>query len=428
MSWRDTLLPATFRGVPFEVESADTRGGRKLAIHEYPQSDRNEVEDLGQGPRRFALEAFVVGDDYATRRDALEAALDAPGAGTLVHPFRGDLRVVIQQYSVREGTREGGNCASFRFECVLDTSPVLPGAVPDAEAETARISAEANGTAAGRFGEAFQTPDAGDRAWGLSAITEALKPVSNAIKSIRKGADSIYNDVLEEVLDPLAGAKRTLEDLIDLPGDLGQRIAGMVGNIERATDLSTLFDGYHSVSRRAGSSVKVQPATDAAGAPLPATRSEPEVPPAETARDRANRDAMLNLFIIAIAVRHAEVALVEISRGDSSGLYPSYDAAISGISRITEQIDIAGEQADDATFDRLQALRTVVVEALTRRAADLARVARLTANETLPSLVLAHQLYGPANVAANADDIAGRNNATAPGFVGGGSTVEALTA
>lgn len=35
MAWQDDLQPASWRGVPFYVETASTRGGRNTAVHAY---------------------------------------------------------------------------------------------------------------------------------------------------------------------------------------------------------------------------------------------------------------------------------------------------------------------------------------------------------------------------------------------------------
>lgn len=84
MAWRDELRPASFRGVPFLVESARTEQGLNADEHTFPGRERAEqairVQHLGQGPRRYRIEAFVVGADYLDRRDALEASVQGSQA------------------------------------------------------------------------------------------------------------------------------------------------------------------------------------------------------------------------------------------------------------------------------------------------------------------------------------------------------------
>ena len=64
MTWRDTLQPASFRGVPFEVDDMSAKFGRRNVEHAYPQRDRGFVEDLGRAGRRFSVVGFVLGDDW----------------------------------------------------------------------------------------------------------------------------------------------------------------------------------------------------------------------------------------------------------------------------------------------------------------------------------------------------------------------------
>ena len=84
MSWRDRLLPASYRGVAFHVASHQSEAaGRRVAVHEYPGRDLPYAEDLGRRASEYTLQAYVVGRDYDRARDALVAACALPGAGRL---------------------------------------------------------------------------------------------------------------------------------------------------------------------------------------------------------------------------------------------------------------------------------------------------------------------------------------------------------
>ena len=95
----EQLLPASFRGVPFEVTSGSLRAGRRTVVHEYPQRDKPYVEDLGKATRQITIEAFVVGDDYIARGTALLAEIEKPGSGTLIHPWLGEMTVTVTSVS-----------------------------------------------------------------------------------------------------------------------------------------------------------------------------------------------------------------------------------------------------------------------------------------------------------------------------------------
>jgi prophage DNA circulation protein len=108
MSWKDKLLPASFRGVGFSVFNHDSSiGGRRVQIHSYPGRNRHLAEDLGLKPSEFTFEAFVLGDDYIARRDRMIEACAMDGPASLVHPYLGSFKVVCTDCRVSERTEDG---------------------------------------------------------------------------------------------------------------------------------------------------------------------------------------------------------------------------------------------------------------------------------------------------------------------------------
>lgn len=100
MAWEKTLLPASFRGVPFEVTNTGDDIERAVAIHEYPYVDGANVEDLGRTARRVSVTAVLYGDDYEARLEQLLIVLNQPGAGELIHPVFGSLQAQFIRTSV----------------------------------------------------------------------------------------------------------------------------------------------------------------------------------------------------------------------------------------------------------------------------------------------------------------------------------------
>lgn len=99
MTRLNDLLPASFKGIAFFVRSeALTEGGRRIVLHDYPNSTERYVEDLGQLPAKFSITAFVTGADYLTRADQLERALQEPGKGRLSMPNFGARSVFAMAY------------------------------------------------------------------------------------------------------------------------------------------------------------------------------------------------------------------------------------------------------------------------------------------------------------------------------------------
>ena len=107
MTIADQLLEASFAGVRFLVPQERETGGRKAAIHEYPNSDERFVEDLGRRLAVFSITAIVHGFDAVPRRARLTAALNA-GAGILVHPYIGSIPVNPLDFTVTTSDRNLG--------------------------------------------------------------------------------------------------------------------------------------------------------------------------------------------------------------------------------------------------------------------------------------------------------------------------------
>ncbi|HDL8410823.1 TPA: DNA circularization N-terminal domain-containing protein [Yersinia enterocolitica] len=89
MSWSDSILDASFRGVRFDVVNARDSWSRDIAQHEYPYIDGADVQDMGRKARNIRLSALFWGDDYDSRLQSFIAELDKRGAGELIHPIYG---------------------------------------------------------------------------------------------------------------------------------------------------------------------------------------------------------------------------------------------------------------------------------------------------------------------------------------------------
>ncbi|CFB70748.1 TPA: DNA circularization N-terminal domain-containing protein [Yersinia enterocolitica] len=91
MSWSDSILDASFRGVRFDVVNARDSWSRDIAQHEYPYIDGADVQDMGRKARNLRLSALFWGDDYDSRLQSFIAELDKRGAGELIHPIYGSM-------------------------------------------------------------------------------------------------------------------------------------------------------------------------------------------------------------------------------------------------------------------------------------------------------------------------------------------------
>lgn len=108
------LLPASWKGIPFLIRSEMlTEGGRRIVLHDYPNSSERFVEDLGQLPPKFSITAFVTGEDFIDRADQLERALNEPGKGRLSMPTFGVRSLFALPYTKDASQKDVGE---IRFE------------------------------------------------------------------------------------------------------------------------------------------------------------------------------------------------------------------------------------------------------------------------------------------------------------------------
>lgn len=401
-AWRTQLQPASFRGVPFHVRSADTEEGRRGVLHEYPLRDDPFVEDMGRKAGEFSLEAFVLGDDYFPARDALRDALKQPGSGELVHPTLGRMQVALVA-SVRfvESLVDEGGMARFtlRFtetvENLQPTGDTNTSYVADAAADVAEEAA--SGEFADGFNVAGQPEFVG---------TDAKALLGEALKSINAASASITPDlsVVNEFVADLGAVTASLANLITTPATLATRIFGLYAGLRGA--IQRPFDALAAMGRLLGYG------------------SKSPNPPATTPARRAQ---VANRTAIEALVRRA--AVIEAARAsahlDFVASRITYTQAVVLREQLADALEDEAATASVATFNALMDLRAAVVRDITVRGADLPRLVTISMPATLPALVVAYRAFGDATRDA---EIVARNPLIVrhPGFVPGGIALEAL--
>lgn len=393
MSWRDRLGPASFRGVPFHVDVAEMTGGRRNVHHEFPFRDLPYVEDLGRRGRTFPVEAYVLGDDYMAARDALLAALEAEGPGELIHPYYGTRRVSVSGgFRVRETSAEGGVARIAVEFAETELAPSFPSATP---AAADRLDARGDAIVAALRARAAAVS-------ALSLPASALASLSAVVADAARALDTALAPVVATTQE-LAALKTQVDGIV-------------LDALALAAQPADALDGFLGVLGSLGTS----PAGPVIAGLLRAygfTPSEAR-PPATTAARRAERELYDILLGIVRTATITQAALLA-----PAAEYASWDDAVASRDAITEKLDEQADVADDDTYATLAALRADLVRAVPGEDRDLPRLVRHTPPHTVPSLVLAHRLYGDL---ARESDIVTRNKIEHPGFILGGVPLEVL--
>jgi prophage DNA circulation protein len=205
-SWWQQLQPGSWRGVGFVMDAAETRAGRRIAVHEYPYRDTVWPEDLGRLPRRFSFQAFLVGDDVYQQRNAMIQACEQPGEGTLVHPTLGSVQCVLIDFSTTD-RRERGRMVELAFSFIVSGDLLFPAA-------TLATGDQINASAL-----ALNQASAADLALAITALT------MSAPRAVQSTVDTFGALAVTAVNDPT----RALNAVAGLPGYYGRYAAGRRG-------------------------------------------------------------------------------------------------------------------------------------------------------------------------------------------------------
>lgn len=401
MTWREQqgkvtiggrqLVGASFRGVPFLVDTSEYSGGRRTVVKEFPLRDQPEVEDLGRATRTFPVEGYVLGDDYLPQRDALIDALDnRSGPGQLLHPTYGALQVICTNLKVRESKREGG-FAAFAIEFTeAAAQPRNPTVEPDA-AELLDASATAALEASGAdYAAVLQVEDL--PGWVFDSIADVITSATEAV-------DQLVGPVLTEAQD-LAALKSKLDALQVDALHLARRPLDLAAALD---DLLLTFSDPFLLPRL--------------------LRLYAFMPPERPGGTTLNREVEISNFDAVLALVRRGIA-IQAARLAPLADFDSYEAAVEVRDAVAEMLDEQLEVAGDEAFTPLQQLRADLVRSVPGEGSDLAHVVRYTPPAVVPSLVLAHRLYGDLE---REEDLIGRNRIQNPAFIRGAEELEVLS-
>lgn len=420
MAWRDNYRAATFRGVGFFVATADSSHGRRQAVHETAQRDIPYTEDLGRKSREFGITGYLLGKEYDVAREELIKACEQAGPGVLVHPYRGELTVVCRGLSVSESSEEGGKCTlSLTFLEAGEAS------YPSAKVDSVNAISEKAGAVSEAGKENFVSDflAKGYPSFVAESATTQIKGLSDFLSS----PEFIVSSDVQAVsgyYDKVKSIGSNAFDLIQKPFEFADQVVDAISSIRSAFGdsafgmLTSLYNQYFPSDNSSSGSGSSTSAT---------TPSRQQVVKNTSAVAGLVRQAAISQAAVAAVVTQTTE---DVSNGGTKTTsaptkYHSYEAAITVRTEIADRLDEESEMTnDDLVYVAVTDLRTAVVQAVPDPEQDLPRLATFSPRQTLPSLVVAYQLYGDAS---RAEDIVVRNDPRRPGFLIGGQQLEVLT-
>lgn len=408
--WRDNLRPASFRGVPFHVEGHNAQGGRRGQTHEFGGRDDPYREDLGRMARTWRIRAYVIGDDYFAKRNALQDALEKAGPGVLVHPWLGTIPAAsATDYDLSEEKDKGGE-AIFSITFVEAGENSFPAAAADRR-QAVGTAAAATGTAAGTsFTNRFTVASK-----PAFVFQKSRDLVGGFLGDLRAQAASVRGEVtpawsvIRQIDGSIGSAGALVRSPLDLVGDVRGAVEGFAGLLPSGQS------ALGPLLRLAGWSGS----TGGGAYSAPATPSRAQV--------ATNEEAFTSL-VRRVSVAEAAVKLTEPAP-DGGAAFASLDDALAArdavVASIDAEIDAAGARGEHDDFVAMSSLRTETVRFANEEAARLPRLRAFTPGATVPAALIAYRLYDDAT---RADEAAARNRIRHPGFVPGGTTLQVLDA
>jgi len=229
----EDLHVASYKGATFLIRSGSTSGGRKTIVHEYPNSDRRFVEDLGELRETFTIQGIVHGKNYFNDRDALISALKSEGLGELIHPFFGTLTVVAEPYTLIEDTTTLG-VAKFSMLFNRAGESIFP---RDSENNASLINNTTIAVLASSendVGSFFKIPDRFKANFQsakvvLTSVTDKFETARDTVVAVREKISSFDDSIIS--------FRNDLNGLIFNPLDLAPRITGLFNDFASLSDV-----------------------------------------------------------------------------------------------------------------------------------------------------------------------------------------------
>lgn len=403
----EQLQPASFRGVPFEVEASGITVGRRTVVHEYPQRDRPYVEDMGRATRNITLQCFVVGSDYLEQAQALMHELEEPGPGTLIHPWLGEMEVTITSVSELQFD-QGLGVASVTITATEAGDIEFPAVTADEDTEALEAADAVEKSAVDKFCEDFDLSTIND--WVDSALEGSLLDALNFVSAGDLGKLFDYAEGVANLAD------KAMALLSTDPKIFATRLAGALGLSRWATTVSA----WRGVAK----SLKNLCEHDKLKARTKAYAERKGEPMSDVTRTVMKSQAAIETLVrqLLIAQMVGVSTLVATSKDVSSPdgevdmrtTTRSYDEIVELRDELCQVLDdeLLMEENDEM-YQVLDEARTAIFDVLTHKADALQHVVIVKPDDVFPAVVLAYDYHDDADRDL---EIARRNGVEHEGF------------
>lgn len=390
------LLPAAFRGARFHVVDVRHEVGRRIVFTYFPGVDERAIEDQGRFDGPISIIGLVVGDDYVAQARALQAAFAAPGPGTYLDPWLGEIRAVVP--TPARITFSTAELRVARVDAILERAPA---SLPPSVSSFARLDAALGGVSAAVA--ALVTGALAARSLPVLALAVANDVAATAIGSaIARSAASAAAASLTPALEDLAA---TLRRGAGAPA-IGAAIGGLGARLDEATKPrprpmvapgGRLSPRSAPLDPRLGARLAIAISADIGG--IAGTL------PADEAVRLASRAEVL------AAGARAAARIPFESREEALSWRDEVDVALAAAAEEASLLAPRSPADVAALWRAIGEARAALGSDINEIVGRLPRTRRLRAGPGVTALMLAHDLVGddPTRVEAYAADLVARN-------------------
>jgi prophage DNA circulation protein len=418
-----THFRASYAGIAFDMNRDAKVGGRRVQIHEYPDRDWWDNEDLGRATQTLSVDGFVDGPYVEARSERLIEACSDGGPHLLTLPFRRPhLARCLTCTSTSDAQKQG--MIEFHMEFVLE--PLFPGGYwPFKTAQQQAVSDRVKDgllVLGGLFGKRFSVLARRSKAARVPAVardaaaasiasagltlTNALNLISISDKKCATAVNRHARFIKDNAM-ALAYQAEKADRVDDAVFVRDQHPVDAEFATRWMSLLTTVYRGANSAD-----------GVTAAGQML-AAYERPETTPGPTCQsvrmEAALADEVASLVRKSGLLVYAQGVTRKgfVNREDAIAARAELAASFQAEIERPPLVEIRGV-GDQEIEEALTATRNAAVLVLSSIGAELPTVLRISTNTPLPAAVVATMIY---NDCAWDSELVARNKARHPNFL-----------
>lgn len=399
MSWRERLQPALFGGIRFYVNSVETVFGRRGTLHEYAFGSVPFAEDVGKKAKEFSFNAYLFDNpadgqsDYLVVLQRLIERIESGEKGELVHPSLGKIIVrPLDCVCVHDGKTGGFETLTLKF----------------VEAGENRFPNATNNTTT-------KLNNANIRL-GRDVITQHKQVVilSEAPDYQSKSAQNIMNKYLDSIESAVRQGVRVRENVEKSLFSIDQFRNVLPDEIVDAVKISTrivdLFDLVGTVWSDDNAETKYNNFNDIYSNDLSTTYIPSQLQTPDRLQEKRNNDFIKSEFRV-LALNQMALASDKQTFKSSNKVFERRNDMLK---LYGNEIEVAGINKYDNTRNSLINHRSVMIEGMNKKGADLPSEKIITLNDSVSSFALGYELYADS---FRGEEIASENKVRHPLFL-----------